>query len=142
MQAQPQNQTKYQYKAPVSMHDYFHQKKLSVPDVIGIAGTCTMVFNHPVKCKGRGIRPWEKASYENYDRRKKQEKYFEDQRAIQKYKNQKTVDAYKEAQRLRKEREQKEKEEIIKYMNEQEKMDRVVVEPVGEVDEGECNDAW
>lgn len=130
-----------QAQAPVSMHAYFNEKKASTAyEVMGIEGSNSMNFvDNEGKQRGRGIRQWEKARYENYDRKMKQEQFYDNQRKLQKYKNQSTVDAYKEAEKLRKEKEQQEAERMVKYMKELEKIDRVIVEPINQE---ECNDAW
>ena len=127
-------------QAPVSVQAFFNQKKANKSDVIGIEGMNSMIFSGDVKCKGRGIRAWEKARFENYDQKMRQNKYYEDQRLIQKIKNQHFVDMAKEAEEARKKKQEDEDIKIQNYMKQLEKIDRIVVEHIDV--ESESNDAW
>jgi hypothetical protein len=122
-----------------SMQAYFNNKKVGRDDTIAIEGTNSMTFNDYGKQGSRGIKSWEKARYENWDKKAKQQKFYDEQRQLQQIKNRQFYEAEKAAREQELRRKEEEEERIMNYMKEVEKMNRVVVH---HSDDEECNDAW
>lgn len=130
-----------QAPAPASMCSYFNERKVSnQSDMVHVEGTNTMIFNDYGKQRSRGIRKWEKVQYENYDRRARDAKFFEDKKKLEQLKNKKYVDSLKETINMQKQKALEDENKYNNYMKELQKMERVVVDIDPTQLEG--NDAW
>ena len=123
-------------QAPVSVQAYFNAKRVTRDDTVGVSGTNTMIFNDYGKAGARGIKSWEKARYENYDQRAKQQQYYDNQRMLQQMKRKQEYEATKHIRDAQLKKEQEEIERARKQF--EQNNDRIKVEYVNE----EANDAW
>ena len=123
-------------QAPVSVQAYFNTKRTSREDAIGVAGTNTMIFNDYGKAGARGIKSWQKARFENYDQRAKQQQYFEEQRKLEQWKRQREYEATKDVRDALLQKQKEEEERALKLF--EQNTDRIKVEYINE----ESNDAW
>jgi hypothetical protein len=124
-------------QAPVSVQAYFSNKRSSsYDDPVGVAGTNTMIFNDYGKCGARGIKSWEKARFENYDQRAKQQKFYDEQRQLQQLKRKQEYEATKHIREAALKTQHEEEERARKLF--EQKSDRIVVDYINE----DANDAW
>jgi hypothetical protein len=128
-------------QSPVTVQAYFQSKRSSDRNTtIGVEGTNTMIFNDYGKAGARGIRAWEKAKFENYDQRAKQQQFYDQQRQLQQWKRRQEYEATKS---VREEEERQQREKLAREqakLREIEKLNRIVVDT--SIMSEECNDAW
>ena len=127
--------------APVSVQAYYHAKRQNEYNTpITVANSTSMVFNDYGKAGARGIRSWQKAKFDNYDQRAKQDKYYEDQRKLNQLKRRQEYEATKsvrdELEKQQREKEKIERQRICEIQN----LNRVVID--SSMLSKECNDAW
>lgn len=128
-------------QAPVTVQAYFNSKRTSDRDTpIAIVDSNCMVFNDYGKAGARGIRSWQRAKFDNYDQRAKQQKYYDDQRKLEQWKRRCEYEATKSVREELERQERDKQERERKHIREIEELNRVKVDT--NVISEECNDAW
>jgi hypothetical protein len=123
----------------VSVQAYFNNKKSDSWDKpVGIADCNSMVFDNYGRAGNRGISSWQRAKFENWDQRAKQQKFYEDKRKLEQLKRKQEYEATKEIREAAVRKQQEERERELRMMKEIESQNRIVVDTFVE----DCNDAW
>lgn len=122
-------------KKTEQIYSYFHEKRFEDQNQVIGCGSDLLIQNRFEK--PRGIRPWERAKFENDIRRARQDEFYRNQKLVQQHKNKHFIEAKKA-----------EKEAMEKMKKDEEEKQARITEQMREINrqsgfvETSGNDAW